>query len=81
MVSWLSLCLTRLMEGLAEELRSKLVEWVVNRVTLGQVVVETDCEDLEQVDIIVEAWLDLLQIEAHPVLLLAVEVIEVEVVK
>ena len=79
MVNWLSLYLDRLMEGLADESRSELVELVVSRVTLGQVVVEMDLENLERVDTVVEACSGLLRVEAHSVLL-AVEVVEVEVV-
>ena len=40
---------------LVVELRSELVGWVANRMTLELVVVVTDCEGLEQVDIVVEA--------------------------
>ena len=46
--------------------------------TLGQVVVEMDCEGPEQVDIIAEACLGLSRVEVRSVLLLAVEAIEVE---
>ena len=81
MVSWLSLYLTRCFEELVEESRSGLVGLVVSRVTLGRAVVEMDYEDLEQVDIMVEAWLDSLRIAAHSVLLLAIEVVGVEVVR
>ena len=49
--------------------------------TLGQVAVVMDCEDLEQVDIVVGACLGLLRVvETHSVLS-EVEVTEVEVVK
>ena len=48
--------------------------------TLERVVVVTDYEDLEQVDIVVEAHLGLLKAEAHFVLSGTV-VVEAEVVK
>ena len=35
--------------------------------TLERVVVVTDCEDLEQVDIMVEAYLEWLRVEVHSV--------------
>ena len=48
--------------------------------TLERVVVVTDCEDLEQVDTVVEAQLELLRAEAHFVLV-ELGVVEVVVVK
>ena len=79
-VGWLNLYLAHWIEGLAEELRSEFVERVANKVTLAQVVVETDCEGLEQVDIVAEAHLESLKVEAHFVLSGTV-VVEAEVVK
>ena len=50
---------------LVGELRSELVGWVADRMTLERVVVVTGCEDLEQVDTIVEVRLELLEAEAY----------------
>ena len=75
---WLNLYLAHCLAVFVAELCSELVEWVANRVTLEQVVVETGYEGRERVDTIVEACLRLSKVEAHFVLS-GIEVVEVEV--
>ena len=77
---WLNLYLAHCLTAFVAELCSELVEWVANRVTLEQVVVETGCEGLEQVDRVVEARLEWWRVEARSALS-EVEVLEVEVVR
>ena len=77
---WLNLYLAHCLTAFVAELCSELVEWVANRVTLEQVVVETGCEGLERVDRVVEARLEWWRVEVHFVLS-GIEVVEVEVAK